>query len=117
MKERVYIVRPAVFAPAILSVIAVVFALRESWWYFGALPFIWLGSVCAQPNMNGADGCMAYVAMIVGFILTAFFKPLGLAILAGAASGFYASAFEKLMRLRPVSDAMQPKTDFEHDDG
>jgi hypothetical protein len=117
MKERVYIVRPAVFAPAILSSIALAFAVRESWWYFVALPFIWLGSVCAQPNMNGADGCMAYLAMIVGFIVTAFFKPLGLAILAGAASGFYASAFEKWMRLRPALDAMQPKADVEHDSG
>jgi hypothetical protein len=32
MTLRVYIVPPAIFAPAILSAIAVVAAARESWW-------------------------------------------------------------------------------------
>jgi hypothetical protein len=40
MTQRVYIVRPAIFAPAILTVIAVVVAVRESWWLLAALPFI-----------------------------------------------------------------------------
>lgn len=105
MAERVYIVRPAVFAPAILSVIAVVAAIQESWWFLAALPFIWLGSVCAQPNLNFANGCLAYLAMIVGFAVTMFFKPLGFAIVAGAVSGFYVSAVEKRIRMRPAPDA------------
>jgi hypothetical protein len=72
MTSRTYIIRPAVFAPAILSVVAVVAAVQESWWFLAALPFIWLGSV---------------------------------AILAGAISGFYVSAIEKRIRMRPAPDA------------
>jgi hypothetical protein len=102
MKQRVYIIRPAVFAPAVLSITAVVAAVRGSWWSLVALPFIWLGSVCAQPNLNLANGCLAYLAMIVGFALLALFRPLGLAIVAGAMSGFYFSAIEKRIRERPA---------------
>jgi hypothetical protein len=105
MKPRVYIIRPAVFAPAILSVIAVVAAVHVSWWFLAALPFIWLGSVCAQPNLNLANGCLAYLVMIVGFALCVFFRPLGFAIVAGAMSGFYVSAIEKRLRARPAPDA------------
>ena len=105
MAQRVYIVRPAVFAPAVLAVIAVVAAVQESWWFLAALPFIWLGSVCAQPNLNLANGCLAYLAMLVGCGLLLVFRPLGLAILAGAVSGFYVSALEKWIRMRPAPDA------------
>src|SRR5665213_1057699 len=77
MKQRVYIIRPAVFAPAILSVIAIVSAFQESWWFLVSLPFIWLGSTCAQPNLNLANGCLGYLAMVVGFAVMAIFKPLG----------------------------------------
>ena len=104
MTPRAYIVRPAIFAPAVLSVVAVVFAVQDSWWFLAALPFIWLGSVCAQPNLNLANGCLAYLAMIVGFAMTALFRPLGIAILAGAISGFYVSAIEKRIRMRPAPD-------------
>jgi hypothetical protein len=104
MTPRVYIIRPAVFAPAILSGVALVAAVQESRWFLAALPFVWLGSVCAQPNLNLADGCLAYLAMIVGFAVTAIFRPLGIAILAGAISGFYVSAIEKRIRMRPAPD-------------
>jgi len=102
MSERVYIVRPAVFAPTILSLIFVVLCLRESWWFLAALPFVWLGSICAQPNLNLVNGCLAYVSIVVGFALVMLFKPLGLAILAGSLSGFYISAVEKRLRARPI---------------
>ena len=98
-------VRPAIFAPVLLGVIAITVAGRESWWALAALPFIYLGSVCAQPNLNLANGCLAYLAMIAGFIVLALFRPLGFAILGGAMSGFYASAIEKWMRMRPVPEA------------
>ncbi len=104
MRERVYIVRPAVFAPAVLSVAAFVASFRESPWFLAALPFIWLGSISAQPNLNLANGCLAYVAMLVGFGLLLVYRPLGIAIVAGAMSGFYLSAVEKLIRMRPAPD-------------
>jgi hypothetical protein len=105
MIERVYRVRPAVIAPAVLAVAAIVFAVRQSWWALVALPFIYLGSICAQPNLNLANGCLAYLAMLIGFGITALFPPLGFAILGGAMSGFYASALEKWIRMRPVPEA------------
>ncbi len=108
MPPRYYIVRPAIFAPATLAVIAVVAAFRDSWWYLAALPFIYLGSVCAQPNLNLANGCLAYLAMIVGFIVITFFRPLGGAILLGSMCGFYFSAAEKWIRARPAPEAEQP---------
>ena len=112
MAQRVYIVRPAVFAPAVLAVIAVVAAVQESWWFLASLPFIWLGSMCAQPNLNLANGCLAYLTMLVGCGLLLVFRPLGLAILAGAVSGFYVSALEKWIRMRSAPDAklcIEPK--------
>jgi hypothetical protein len=105
MTTRAYIVRPAVFAPVVLSVATVVHAVQDSWWFLAALPFIWLGSVCAQPNLNLANGCLAYLAMMVGVAVAALHRPLGIAILAGAISGFYASAIEKWIRMRPAPDA------------
>ncbi len=104
MTPRLYIVPPAIIAPAALSVVAVILGVRDSHWYFAALPFIWLGSICAQPNMNLVQGCLAYLAMIVGFALLVVFKPLGIAILGGACCGFYLSAIEKRLRMRPVPE-------------
>ncbi|HEX4997875.1 MAG TPA: hypothetical protein VFY29_06600 [Terriglobia bacterium] len=105
MLQRVYIVRPAIISPVILSVVAFVVAAQQSWWFLASLPFIWLGSVSAQPNLNLVNGCVAYLAMILGFGLMALFRQLGVAILAGAMAGFYMSAFEKRMRMRPAPDA------------
>src|SRR5476649_2002269 len=103
-KQRIYLVPMAIFAPAILTIATPFVAFHESWWYLLALPFIWLGSVCSAPNLNLANGCLTYLAMIVGFVLVAFFRPVGLAILFGAMSGFYLSAIEKWIRMRPVDD-------------
>ena len=49
------------------------------------------------------NGCLAYVAMIVGGILWACYEPLGQAVFGGAAAGYYLSAIEKLVRIRAVS--------------
>ncbi|HEX5243591.1 MAG TPA: hypothetical protein VFW23_10060 [Tepidisphaeraceae bacterium] len=91
-----------------LSVVAVVVGIRDSHWFFAALPFIWLGSICAAPNMNLAEGCLAYLAMILGYALLWVNKPLAIAILNGAISGFYLSAIEKRLRARPVPEDGPP---------
>jgi len=105
--RRYYIVRPAVFAPAILAVAAIVAAFFDSGWFLAALPFIYLGSIWAQPNLNLANDCMAYLAMfvVVGLASLELCGPLGLAILAGSMSGFYVSALEKWIRMRPAPEA------------
>jgi hypothetical protein len=105
MSPRAYIVRPAVFVPVVLSAFAIVVAAWVSWWFLVAVPFVWLGSICAQPNLNLADGCLAYVTIIVGLAVLPFFRPVGLAIVVGTISGLYASAVEKGIRMRPAPDA------------
>src|SRR5688500_16177031 len=108
MKPRVYIVRHAVFAPSVLSAAAAVVAVQWSWWFLVAIPFVWLGSICAQPNLNLADGCLAYLAIIVGLGVLPLFKLVGVAILAGTISGFYLSAVEKWARLRTAPEPPAP---------
>ena len=97
-----YIIRPAIFAPVFLTIFAIYLAIQVSGWFFLSLPFIWLNSLCAQPNINLADGCLAYLSILFGFVLIFFFKPIGLAILFGALLGFYFSAFETLKDLSIV---------------
>ncbi len=103
-REHVYLVPPAVFSPSILSVVAIVLGLAVSRWALAMLPFIWLGALCSAPNLNLANGCLAYLAMIAGWLIAEFFEPRGIVILVGAASGFYADALEKHLRMRLVPD-------------
>ena len=105
MKDRFVVVPPAVVAPVILTILAIVKSADQSWWILSAIPFIWLGSHCAAPDFNLADAFFAYMSMIIGIIIAAFFKPVGLAILAGVVSGYYISAIEMCMRMRPPPDA------------
>jgi hypothetical protein len=76
-EPRVYIIRPAIFVPAILSLIAAISFAQCYWWYLSAIPFIWLRSICAQPNPNVVSGALAFVAALSGGVVFAFFKPLG----------------------------------------
>jgi len=103
-KQRTYLILPAVFVPAMLAVVAVVAAVQVSGWALVALPFIWLSSVSAQPNLNTINGRPAFLAMLAGFALCAWFKPAGIAISVGALSSYYLSAVEKRIRMRPVAD-------------
>lgn len=61
------------------------------------IPFIAVGWYCAVPNLNLADGMLAYLSMMIGFIVLQFHRDSGLAIVAGAAAGFYLSALEMRM--------------------
>ena len=106
MTSRVYLVPRAVVAPAVLSFIAVVIALQGSWWSLAAVPFIWLASACSQPNLNLADGCLAGLLIVVGFVLLALFPPVGLPVFLGSAGGYYASAIEKWLRVRPAGGTL-----------
>ncbi len=58
--------------------------------------------MCAQPNLNLADGCLAYLAIMIGFGITFFHRPSGDAICIGALAGFLLSAFEKRLTAKPV---------------
>ncbi|MDB6132266.1 MAG: hypothetical protein JWM59_509 [Verrucomicrobiales bacterium] len=102
MAPQVYTIRPAVFAPVFLSLAAIGAAVLLSWWFLAALPFIWLGSVCAQPNLNLADGCLAYLAMIAGGLIAGWFRWPGIIVIAGTMSGYLLSVVEKRLRMRPL---------------
>lgn len=102
MTPQIHTVRPAVFAPVFLSLAAIGAAAWQSWWLLAALPFIWLGSVCAQPNLNLADGCQAYLAVIAGVLICVWFKWPGMAVWVGTMSGYLLSAVEKRLRMRLV---------------
>ena len=102
--ERVYSVPPVVFAPTIISVVALVSGLATTRWALLSLPFIWLGAICSAPNMNCANGCLAYLAILSGLVVSVFCKPVGLSIFAGAAAGFYGGVLEQNLRMRPADD-------------
>jgi hypothetical protein len=72
----------------------------SSWWLL-AIPFVAIGWICAAPNLNLANGFLAYVSMIVGFILLKFHEPSAHAILTGAAAGYYLSALEMGLTAKP----------------
>lgn len=102
---RAISVYPAVISPLALSAAAIYFAAAESWYFAAAVPFVWIASVCAQPNLNLADGLLAYLSIVVGLIVMAFHQPLGEALVAGTLAGYVLSVIEKTARMRPAPDA------------
>jgi hypothetical protein len=102
--QQWYRIYPAIFAPALLALAALVAALVVSWWWLAAVPFIWLGSICAQPNLNLADGCLTYLSVGAALIVLRFHPPLGHAIWVGAVTGYAFAFAEKMIRMRPVTE-------------
>jgi len=109
MNERIYQVRPAIFVPVILFCLSIWVSAKISWWFFISVPFIYLGSICAQPNLNLANGCLAYVSMIIGTVISPFHLFSGAAIGLGAGISFYGSAIEKRLRMKPIADHTSPQ--------
>jgi hypothetical protein len=101
---QVYVVPRLVYTPAILSAVALLVAGTRSWWALAAIPFIGLGCLCAAPNLNLANGCLAYVSMIVGLLLGGIHGPLSFSIFAGTAAGLYGGALEQNLRMRVEPD-------------
>lgn len=104
MMPRTYLIPPAVYAPTALSIVAIVASISVTSWYLAAIPFIWLGAICSAPNLNLANGCLSYLAMIFGYFTAMLFEPMGNAILFGSVCGFYLGAIEKHLRMRPAPD-------------
>jgi hypothetical protein len=92
---------PARVAPAVLSLAAIVAGVLWSWWWLIAIPCIWLGSICAQPNLNLADRCLAYLTAGAGIVIVCFHPRLGEAILAGVLAGYVTGFFEKNLTMKP----------------
>ncbi|WP_152052099.1 hypothetical protein [Tautonia marina] len=98
-----YLVPQAVVAPVVLSVVAIAATFIVSPWAPAALPFVWIGAGCAAPNLNLVNGCLAYVAIFMGFLISSRHEPLGLAIVFGAIAGYWGGVIEKRLRMRPYS--------------
>jgi hypothetical protein len=98
-------VPPAIAAPILLACVAIALAISDTLWFLLALPFIYLGSVCAAPNLNLADGFPAIVAVFLGLIVTLFKLESGAAIAGGTTASLLLSALEKRLRAKPVSHA------------
>jgi len=96
------IIYPAWFAPIGLSLVAIVAGVIWSWWWLVAIPFVWLGSICAAPNLNLADGCLSYLAAGAAFIILRYHPPLGQAILTGVIAGYAAGFAEKMITKKPA---------------
>jgi hypothetical protein len=112
MNDRVaYRIFPAKYAPASLTVLAGASAFACNSWALLSIPFIWLGSLCSQPNLNLADGCLAYLAAIAGGILLLVHLPAGLAIVLGVLISYLCSAVEKHLRMRPFHEVSSSQKD------
>lgn len=102
-EPKPYRVFPSVVAPIVLSGFAAYFGFTRDYWILCSIPFIVLGSICAAPNLNLADGCLVLVASLVGVAVAAlWFRPLGQAIVAGSFAGWIGGAVEKRIRMRPL---------------
>jgi xanthine/uracil permease len=97
-----YRLKPAIVAPVVVCGVVIALAFVDSPWWLLSIPFAVYASLCAQPNLNLADGCLAYIAIMIGFGIMYFHRPSGSAICFGTLAGFYLSAFEKRLTAKPV---------------
>jgi hypothetical protein len=102
VKKQFYRVFPSVVAPIILIGIAIYRAIVSDRWFLCAIPFIVFGNWCAAPNFNLADGFLVIVVVILGSVVHSFCKPLGAAIIFGAATGWFCGSIEKRIRMHPI---------------
>jgi hypothetical protein len=97
-----YRLKPAIVAPILVCGSVIGLAFVDSPWWLLSIPFAIFASMCAQPNLNLADGCLAYFTIMIGFGITFFHRPSGVAICIGTLASFYLSAFEKYLTAKPV---------------
>ena len=115
-----YRLKPAILAPIVVCAVVITLAFVDSPWWLLSIPFAVYASLCAQPNLNLADGCLAYLAIMIGFGIMYFHRPAGSAICFGTLASFYLSSFEKRMTAKPVyggtaldTDCKAPKKEAE----
>jgi hypothetical protein len=99
--EKVYRVFPSVIAPIVLGLTAAYFEVTYDYWVLCAIPFIVLGSICAAPNLNLADGFLVIVFVLLGIVVSIWRSRLGNAMVFGSMAGSIGGAIEKRIRMRP----------------
>ncbi|MDD5349369.1 MAG: hypothetical protein PHQ12_04075 [Chthoniobacteraceae bacterium] len=103
MKTVGYRVYPAVFVPILLTlgVISLAFVLK-AWMALAAVPFIYLGSTSASPDLNLKSGIPAVLAIAIGCAVSFVQIELGSAIFLGAGASWVLSSFEQRLRAKPI---------------
>jgi hypothetical protein len=99
-----YRVYPAKIAPLLCGATAVLVAIAWWPWALSALPFIYLGSICAAPNFNLADGCLVFISVALGAGVVLLNAEVGVAIIAGSAISWVISCIEKAITAKEIKD-------------
>src|SRR5262249_18105519 len=102
MKTTWYKVYPALAAPLLLAITSLFLGFTRTGWAFLGLPFIYLGSMCAAPNMNLANGFLAILAILLGFAVCLFNQAIGLPIGLGTSASWLLSSLEMRIRAQPL---------------
>jgi hypothetical protein len=102
--QKIYRIYPAIVAPVIVTAAVVYFGIMFTPWAFVALPFVYLGSIGATPNLNLANGFFVLISMFLGAGVSLLKKEIGISILAGVTISWLLSAIEKAITAKPITD-------------
>jgi len=101
-KAASYRVYPAVFVPCLLALGTLAIAFTLAPLAFIALPFIYLGSSSAAPNLSLSSGFLALIAVGAGLLVSFYQLEIGAAIFLGSGVSWVLSSFEQRLRAKPV---------------
>ena len=113
--HQAYVIKPALVAPIMAFAVIVGFAFTWSPWALIAIPFAILGTICGQPNLNLADGCLPLIAIGVGLLIATFHREIGFVIAASSFGGMLAGAAEKTLRRVPYDGERGTPSDVTRD--
>lgn len=108
---QIYSIKPAIVAPIIAITVIVGLACTWSLWALIGIPFAILGTICGQPNLNLADGCLVVIAVGVGLLTAIFHREIGFAIAGSSFGGMLAGAAEKTIRMVPYDGELGVSSD------
>lgn len=100
--QKIYRIYPAKVAPISLALFATYLGVTLSPWTFIAIPFIYLGSICATPSLNLVNGFLVLVSVALGFGVALIRKEIGLMIILGATGSWILSAIEKAITAKEI---------------
>ena len=98
---QAYLIKPAVVAPIVATATLTTLSFIWTLWWLIGIPFAIVGTACGQPNLNLADGCLAWSAVGIGLLLALFHRDIGFTIAASSFCGLLLGALEKTLRAVP----------------
>jgi hypothetical protein len=108
--QKIYRIYPAKVAPISLALLATYLGFALSPWTFIAIPFIYIGSICATPSLNLVNGFFVLVSVALGFGVALIKKEIGIIIILGATSSWILSAIEKAITAKEIKNELNVKT-------